>query len=163
MSIRRNESEVGQELAALADLDLESLRRRWRTLSGRRRDPPWMINSGASGGARRRIPRGPTLENHPMKTTNSRPTQTAKPSRNSSEPSLAPPPASTPRPGGKLGDILRRVASKNGATADELVDATGWQKHSILGALSKLKSLGFAINLDVKANRKAYRLASTAG
>ncbi len=35
MRIRRNESEVSRELAALAGLDLEALRRRWRTLSGR--------------------------------------------------------------------------------------------------------------------------------
>lgn len=98
-----------------------------------------------------------------MKTLNSRRTQTAKQPRNASKASPAPVPADLPRPDGKLGDILRRVASKNGATADELVDATGWQKHSVLSALSRLKSLGFAINLDVKASRKAYRLVSTAG
>lgn len=98
-----------------------------------------------------------------MKTTNSRRTQTAKQPRNASKASPAPLPATASCPGGKLGDILGRVASKNGATADELVDATGWQKHSVLGALSKLKARGFEIRLDAKANRKAYRLLSTAG
>ncbi len=38
------------------------------------------------------------------------------------------------RPGGKLGLILDRLANKTGATLDELVDATGWQKHSVHGA-----------------------------
>ena len=98
-----------------------------------------------------------------MKTTSTRRAQTAKQTRNASNARPAPVPADIPRPGGKLGEILGRVASKNGATADELVDATGWQKHSVLGALSKLKARGFEIRLDAKANRKAYRLVSTVG
>ncbi len=63
-----------------------------------------------------------------------------------------------PRPGGKLGVIIDHLAAKAGATADELVAATGWQRHSVLGALSKLKSRGFAFQLDTLADRKAYRL-----
>lgn len=65
---------------------------------------------------------------------------------------------SVPRPGGKLGLIVDKLAGKRGATADELVEATGWQRHSVLGALSKLKSRGFGFNLDAAADRKAYRL-----
>lgn len=38
------------------------------------------------------------------------------------EPAQVPP---TPRPGGKLGVIIDRLAGKTGATADELVAATG--------------------------------------
>lgn len=71
------------------------------------------------------------------------------------EPSHAPP---TPRPGGKLGVIIDRLSAKAGATADELVAATGWQRHSVLGALSRLRSRGFAMQLDAHADRKAYRL-----
>ncbi len=48
------------------------------------------------------------------------------------------------RPGGKLGVILERLETKGGATAEELAEATGWQKHSVLGALSRLRSQGFA-------------------
>lgn len=66
------------------------------------------------------------------------------------------PPA--PRPGGKLGVIIDRLAAKAGATADELVAATGWQRHSVLGALSRLRARGFAMQLDAHADRKAYRL-----
>lgn len=65
---------------------------------------------------------------------------------------------SFPRPGGKLGLIVDRLSAKAGATADELVAATGWQRHSVLGALSKLKSRGFAFHLDTLADRKTYRL-----
>lgn len=71
------------------------------------------------------------------------------------EPAHAP---HTPRPGGKLGVIIDRLATKSGATADELVAATGWQRHSVLGALSRLRSRGFAMRFDAHADRKAYRL-----
>lgn len=98
-----------------------------------------------------------------MKMPNPNRTKKEKQLRNPSNDSPAPVPADLPRPDGKLGDILGRLASKNGATADELVNATGWQKHSVLGALSKLKARGFEIRLDAKANRKAYRLVSTVG
>ena len=69
---------------------------------------------------------------------------------------------SVPRPGGKLGVIIERLAAKTGATADELVEATGWQRHSVLGALSRLRSRGFAMQLDAHADRKAYRLDNAA-
>ena len=67
------------------------------------------------------------------------------------------------RPGGKLGLIVDRLSTKTGVTADELVAATGWQRHSVLGALSKLKSRGFAFHLDATASRKAYRLTASKG
>ena len=63
------------------------------------------------------------------------------------------------RPGGKLGLILDRLEDKTGATLAELVDATGWQKHSVHGALSRLRTSGFAIRLEAGEGRKAYRLA----
>jgi len=63
------------------------------------------------------------------------------------------------RPGGKLGLILDRLENKKGATLAELVDATGWQKHSVHGALSRLRTRGFAMDLEAKQGRKAYRLA----
>ena len=63
------------------------------------------------------------------------------------------------RLGGKLGLILDRLGRKTGATIDELVNATGWQKHSVHGALSRLRSGGFAIRLEAREGRKAYRLA----
>ena len=63
-----------------------------------------------------------------------------------------------PRPRGKLGLIVERLSARAGATADELVEVTGWQRHSVLGALSRLRSRGFAMQLNVQADRKAYRL-----
>ncbi len=62
------------------------------------------------------------------------------------------------RPGGKLGLILDRLEVQTGATVDELVETTGWQKHSVHGALSRLRTSGFAIRLETTKGRKAYRL-----
>jgi hypothetical protein len=70
---------------------------------------------------------------------------------------------SSPRPGGKLGLIVERLSARAGATADELVEATGWQRHSVQGALSRLRSRGFAMRLDVHPDRKAYRLDKAQG
>lgn len=98
-----------------------------------------------------------------MKTsTHPRRTSTTKQPRNTSKATIADPlPASVPRPVGKLGLIIDRLAAKTGATADELVAATGWQRHSVLGALSRLRSRGFTMQLDANADRKAYRLDAT--
>ncbi len=63
------------------------------------------------------------------------------------------------RPGGKLGLILDRLKRKTGAMVDELVDATGWQKHSVHRALSRLRKRGFDIQLEATKGCKAYRLA----
>jgi hypothetical protein len=68
-----------------------------------------------------------------------------------------------PRPGGKLGLIVERLSARAGATADELVEATGWQRHSVLGGLSRLRSSGYAMRLDVHPDRKAYRLDKAKG
>lgn len=81
----------------------------------------------------------------------------------SQKPATVAPPGPVPtfltrRPGGKLGVIIDRLAGKTGATADELIAVTGWQRHSVLGALSRLRSRGFAMHFDAHADRKAYRL-----
>ena len=67
------------------------------------------------------------------------------------------------RPGGKLGVIIEHLETKDGATAEELAGATGWQKHSVLGALSRLRSQGFAMRLGAESGRKAYRLGKAEG
>ena len=69
-----------------------------------------------------------------------------------------PPEPVIPRPRGKLGLIFDHVAAASGATADELVVATGWQRHSVRGALSQLRARGFDLAVVTTADRKAYRL-----
>ena len=63
------------------------------------------------------------------------------------------------RPGGKLGKIIKQLERTSGATIDALVKLTGWQKHSVHGALSKLRKRGFDIRFEaVSKNRMVYRL-----
>jgi Fic family protein len=64
------------------------------------------------------------------------------------------------RPAGKLGVLIDRLATESGATADELAAATGWQKHTVVGALSRLRSRGFVMRLEPAGDRKAYRLVA---
>jgi len=39
-------------------------------------------------------------------------------------------------PKGKLGDMLALLKREEGATVTDLMEATGWQKHSVRGAMS---------------------------
>ena len=76
------------------------------------------------------------------------------------EPARPKPPPALPRPGGKLGVIIDLLAKKGGASADELVAGTGWQRHSVLGALSRLRARGIAMQLVVNGGNapRAYQL-----
>jgi len=87
-------------------------------------------------------------------------TPISTPSRTSAaKPKTSNPAKPTPaRPGGKLGLIMDRLAAKTGATAEDLIAATGWQKHSVLGGLSKLRARGFALRREERAGRTTYRL-----
>jgi hypothetical protein len=67
-------------------------------------------------------------------------------------------PRPTMRPAGKLGLIIDRLATRAGATADELAESTGWRKNTVLGALSRLRTRGFAMRLETRGDRRAYWL-----
>jgi hypothetical protein len=55
-------------------------------------------------------------------------------------------------------DLLKRP---QGATIDEMVEATGWQKHTIRGAMSGAlkKRLGLTITSDKEERGRVYRIA----
>jgi Protein of unknown function (DUF3489) len=72
-------------------------------------------------------------------------------------PELAPEPSAA-RPGGKLGQVVDRLSATGGATIDELMVETGWQRHTVRAALSRLKARGFEARPETRDNRKTYRL-----
>lgn len=72
-------------------------------------------------------------------------------------------PSRPTRPDGKLGLIVDRLATSAGATADELGEALGWQRHTVLGALSRLRARGFAMRLEPDGDRNVYRLDRSEG
>ena len=70
-------------------------------------------------------------------------------------------PDETKRPGGKLGLILDRLRAKKGASIGDLVKATGWQPHSVRGAISGglKKKLGLTVASEkVDGRGRVYRI-----
>lgn len=69
------------------------------------------------------------------------------------------------QPSGKLGEIIRLLQRNRGATIDDMVAATGWQPHSVRGAISGplKKRHGLAITASTDETRgRVYRLGKTA-
>jgi DNA-binding MarR family transcriptional regulator len=67
------------------------------------------------------------------------------------------------RVGTKLALLLKLLQCKGGATIAEVTKATGWQAHSVRGAISGVlkKKLGLAIASDKVAGRgRVYRIAA---
>ena len=65
------------------------------------------------------------------------------------------------RPGTKLSTLVGLLDRKNGATVGELQEATGWQAHSVRGAISGAlkKKLGFDIASQQEDGRgRVYRI-----
>ena len=72
-----------------------------------------------------------------------------------------PPPL--PKVKGKLGEMTRLLRRKQGATVAQLIEVTGWQEHSVRGALAgALKKRGFAITSEKEGDVRIYRIADPA-
>ena len=67
----------------------------------------------------------------------------------------------TVRQGTKQALLIDLLKRKKGATIDEAVDATGWQPHSVRGAISGAlkKRLGLTVESQVTKDRgRTYRI-----
>ncbi len=68
------------------------------------------------------------------------------------------------RPGTKQALLIDLLKRKKGATIEEIVEATGWQAHSVRGAISGAlkKKLGLAVTSEkVPARGRVYRITGT--
>jgi hypothetical protein len=67
-------------------------------------------------------------------------------------------------PGGKLGAMVALLRTPQGATIEALVAATGWQAHSVRGAMSGAlkKKHGMTILSDKTAAGRIYRIPAKA-
>ncbi len=66
------------------------------------------------------------------------------------------------RPGTKQALLIDLIKRKKGATIEEIVEATGWQAHSVRGAISGAlkKKLGLAVTSErVGDGGRVYRIA----
>jgi len=83
-----------------------------------------------------------------------------KPKR-SREPRTKPSADNTVRPGTKQALLINLLKRKKGATIDEAVEATGWQAHTVRGAISGAlkKKLGLTVTSEkVKRCGRVYRI-----
>ena len=70
--------------------------------------------------------------------------------------------AAAARQGTKQALLIDLLKRKTGATIDEIVEATGWQAHSVRGAISGAlkKKLGLAVSSEKADGRgRVYRIA----
>lgn len=62
----------------------------------------------------------------------------------------------------KLDTLVTLLRNGNGATIDDLASATGWQKHSVRGALAgTLKKKGYSISSEIVDGTRRYRIADS--
>ena len=62
----------------------------------------------------------------------------------------------------KIATVTELLRRQNGATLDELVEATGWQKHTVRASLTGLKKKGHEIERTAGADGSRYRIVNQA-
>lgn len=66
---------------------------------------------------------------------------------------------SAAKPASKLDTLEKLLTRKNGATIADMVKATGWQQHSVRGALAGvMKKRGHTITSDKTDGTRRYRI-----
>ena len=72
--------------------------------------------------------------------------------------------APTKLPGGKIPILVALLRRPDGARIDEVMSATGWQAHSVRGAISGAikKGLGLAVASEKANGQRTYRITETA-
>ena len=69
-------------------------------------------------------------------------------------------PTKSKEPSGKLGKVVSLLKRPKGASLADLMKATGWQAHSVRGAISGAikKKLKFAVLSEMTGNVRTYRI-----
>jgi hypothetical protein len=86
-------------------------------------------------------------------------TSTAAPAEETVAPAA---PTSAAAPKGKIAQLLVLLRQEGGATVEAMMEATGWQAHSVRGALSGAikKGLGIAVISEKVDGMRRYRIAA---
>lgn len=61
----------------------------------------------------------------------------------------------------KIGKVVALLQRKQGATLDEVMSATGWQKHTTRAALTGLKKKGHTIEREKREDASCYRITAS--
>lgn len=62
----------------------------------------------------------------------------------------------TPRPGSKSQRLLELLKAGTGATLDDMIEATGWQAHTVRAAMTGLRKRGHAIERHVEGSTTVW-------
>jgi hypothetical protein len=65
---------------------------------------------------------------------------------------------SAPRSGSKLAQVIKLLQRRDGATINELIDATDWLAHTTRAALTGLRKRGYAVVIDRSERGSFYRI-----
>jgi DNA-binding MarR family transcriptional regulator len=132
----------------------------WRETDGKRRTLA-ITEAGLAAigvGPKEATPKGKPSKAAAAAKKTARAAPSSVPEKAKSEPQEA-------RPGTKQSKLLELLRRKTGATIEDLVAATGWQPHSVRGAISGLikKKLGLAVTAEVIEGRgRVYRVGASA-
>lgn len=77
-----------------------------------------------------------------------------------SEPGTAPTSSPTPRRPTKAGQVLGLLQRHEGATLAELVEATGWQQHTVRAALTGLRKKGNEVVRSKRGETTCYTVTA---
>lgn len=73
-------------------------------------------------------------------------------------------PVAMPRAPSKLDRLIAVLLHEDGADMAAMIEATGWQAHSIRGALAgALKKKGHAVSSEKSGERRIWRIAAPIG
>ena len=62
----------------------------------------------------------------------------------------------------KIGKVIALLERDDGATLDEMVEATGWLPHTTRAALTGLKKKGHTIERNKRGDKACYRITNSA-
>lgn len=72
-------------------------------------------------------------------------------------------PAAAPKAATKLDSLIGLLRGRRGATVPDMMEATGWQAHSVRGALAgALKKRGYTITSEKTDGERRYRIGASA-
>lgn len=63
------------------------------------------------------------------------------------------------RSGSKAASLLRLLTTGSGASLDDMIEATGWQPHSVRAAMTGLRKRGFEITRHIEGNTTVWAVA----
>lgn len=74
----------------------------------------------------------------------------------------APTGQNNPRTGSKIQRLVDRLKAGEGASLDEMSEATGWQPHTVRAALTGLRKRGYQIDRRVEGSITVWSISGDA-